>query len=120
MLVKWISIILLLPINNTIEHDWNGAYTLIHTRVILADDGVAVASKRAARSTEVMKVFSSKFPSVHFPRRVYANAHPAIIPFSRLISPSLSCSSSLSFSAHLLSLSLTLYLFFSFSLTMYV
>lgn len=41
-----------------------------------------VTSKREARSTEVMKVFSSEFPGVHFPRRVYANTHPARIPSS--------------------------------------
>lgn len=61
-----------------------------------------ITSQCAARSVEVIKVFSSEFPGVHFPRHIYANAYPArIFPFRHLISPSL-----------LFSLSARLFLFF--------
>lgn len=43
---------------------------------------IVCVCKRAMFLVEIMKVFSSKFPGVHFPRYVYANVHPARIPFS--------------------------------------
>lgn len=59
-----------------------------------------------------MKVFSSEFPGVYFPRRVYANTHPARILFSLSylsIFPFLSVCSSI-FIFIFISLFLSLYL----------